>query len=408
MMRTQENSTFLNILLIGLAIFIQQSFVIAGINISIADFIILILFIYIVINHNKVLEINSLVIFILVLYIYRILMTVILGVFDDLLIINLKEVLATSIKFAFVVIYLLIGSIIFKLNNSRDIFLKSYVISSVVIGMLCVFTSIFKTPLLTQLLFFDELRSKGLMNDPNYFAMTQIISLILVFKFTTRFLYRLALSFMILLAIFTTGSKTASIIILLLFFCYCIVKLLNRNIVSIVSVLTVFSVALLCAFYMINFGNWHMQDLDLGGSFNRMTSIFKEGTASINESGSDRSLVWLNAISLIKYTLGFGLGLFDYIHVGTYVNGVSLVAHNTYLQIFAEWGILFGLVFIFYLIYLLFNLVKFNKNGRNLVWIVILLILMVYFMTVSFNNSRYVAFVIGTLIYIVQSNKTEA
>ena len=173
------------------------------------------------------------------------------------------------------------------------------------------------------------------------------------------------------------------------------------------SVLTVFSVALLCAFYMINFGNWHMQDLDLGGSFNRMTSIFKEGTASINESGSDRSLVWLNAISLIKYTLGFGLGLFDYIHVGTYVNGVSLVAHNTYLQIFAEWGILFGLVFIFYLIYLLFNLVKFNKNGRNLVWIVILLILMVYFMTVSFNNSRYVAFVIGTLIYIVQSNKTE-
>ncbi|MCJ1655232.1 O-antigen ligase family protein [Staphylococcus sp. NRL 16/872] len=407
MMRTQENSTFLNILLIGLAIFIQQSFVIAGINISIADFIILILFIYIVINHNKVLEINSLVIFILVLYIYRILMTVILGVFDDLLIINLKEVLATSIKFAFVVIYLLIGSIIFKLNNSRDIFLKSYVISSVVIGMLCVFTSIFKTPLLTQLLFFDELRSKGLMNDPNYFAMTQIISLILVFKFTTRFLYRLALSFMILLAIFTTGSKTASIIILLLFFCYCIVKLLNRNIVSIVSVLTVFSVALLCAFYMINFGNWHMQDLDLGGSFNRMTSIFKEGTASINESGSDRSLVWLNAISLIKYTLGFGLGLFDYIHVGTYVNGVSLVAHNTYLQIFAEWGILFGLVFIFYLIYLLFNLVKFNKNGRNLVWIVILLILMVYFMTVSFNNSRYVAFVIGTLIYIVQSNKTE-
>ncbi len=40
MMRTQENSTFLNILLIGLAIFIQQSFVIDGINNSIADFII--------------------------------------------------------------------------------------------------------------------------------------------------------------------------------------------------------------------------------------------------------------------------------------------------------------------------------------------------------------------------------
>lgn len=407
MMRTQENSTFLNILLIGLAIFIQQSFVIGGINISIADFIILILFAYILINHSKIIEVNFILIFVLVLYIYRILMTVILGVFDDVLIVNLKEILATSIKFAFVVIYLLIGSIILKLSNSKAIFLKSYVISSAVIGMLCVFTSIFKTPLLMRFLFFDELRSKGLMNDPNYFAMIQIISLILVFKLTNRFFYRLVLSLIILLSIFTTGSKTASIIILLLIIGYCVVKLFNRNIVSIISVLTVFSILLLGAFYMINFGNWHAYDVDLGGSFNRMASIFKEGTASINESGSDRSLVWLNAISLIKYTLGFGLGLFDYVHVGTYLNGVSLVAHNTYLQIFAEWGIVFGLVFIFYLIYLLFNLIKFNENGRNIVWIAVLLILMVYFMTVSFNNSRYVAFVIGILIYLVQSNKTE-
>lgn len=404
-MRTQENSTFLNILLIGLAIFIQQSFVIGGINISIADFIILILFAYILINHSKIIEVNFILIFILILYIYRILMTVILGVFDDILIINLKEILATSIKFAFVVIYLLIGSIILKLSNSRTIFLKSYVISSAMIGILCVFRSVFKTPLLMRLLFFDELRSKGLMNDPNYFAMTQIISLILVFKLTHRFFYRLVLSLIILLSIFTTGSKTASIIILLLIMGYCAIKLFNRNVVSIVSVLSVFSILLLGAFYMINFGNWHIYDVDLGGSFNRMTSIFKEGTASINESGSDRSLVWLNAISLIKYT--FGLGLFDYVHVGTYLNGVSLVAHNTYLQIFAEWGIVFGLVFIFYLIYLLFSLIKFNENGRNIVWIAILLILMVYFMTVSFNNSRYVAFVIGILIYLVQSNKTE-
>ncbi len=136
-------------------------------------------------------------------------MTVILGVFDDVLIVNLKEILATSIKFAFVVIYLLIGSIILKLSNSKAIFLKSYVISSAVIGMLCVFTSIFKTPLLMRFLFFDELRAKGLMNDPNYFAMIQIISLILVFKLTNRFFYRLVLSLIILLSIFTTGSKTA-------------------------------------------------------------------------------------------------------------------------------------------------------------------------------------------------------
>ncbi len=87
-----------------------------------------------------------------------------------------------------------------------------------------------------------------------------------------------------------------------------------------------------------------------------MKSYFEEGFASLNDSGSERSVVWINAISVIKYTLGFGVGLVDYVHIGSQINGILLVAHNTYLQVFAEWGILFGalsyLCFIYCLNYL--------------------------------------------------------
>ena len=56
-----------------------------------------------------------------------------------------------------------------------------------------------------------------------------------------------------------------------------------------------------------------------------MASIFEEGFASLNDSGSERSVVWINAISVIKYTLGFGVGLVDYVHIGSQINGILLL-----------------------------------------------------------------------------------
>ncbi|HDK4418471.1 TPA: O-antigen ligase domain-containing protein, partial [Staphylococcus aureus] len=88
-------------------------------------------------------------------------------------------------------------------------------------------------------------------------------------------------------------------------------------------------------------------------------------------------------------------------------NGIQLVAHNTYLQIFAEWGILFGVVFAVYLIYLLIELFRFNDSGKNMTAIIVMLIMLIYFLAVSFNNSRYVAFILGIIVFIVQYEKME-
>ncbi|HDK4549403.1 TPA: O-antigen ligase family protein, partial [Staphylococcus aureus] len=159
--------------------------------------------------------------------------------------------------------------------------------------------------------------------------------------------------------------------------------------------------------YNVNFYLFQLSDLNALPSLNRMLSIFEEGFASLNDSGSERSIVWFNAISVIKYTLGFGVGLVDYVHIGSQINGIQLVAHNTYLQIFAEWGILFGVVFAVYLIYLLIELFRFNDSGKNMTAIIVMLIMLIYFLAVSFNNSRYVAFILGIIVFIVQYEKME-
>ncbi|MBV2819814.1 O-antigen ligase domain-containing protein [Staphylococcus aureus] len=349
-MENQHNSKLLTLLLIGLAVFIQQSSVIAGVNVSIADFITLLILVYLLFFANHLLKANHFLQFFIILYTYRMIITLCLLFFDDLIFITVKEVLASTVKYAFVVIYFYLGMIIFKLGNSKKVIVTSYIISSVTIGLFCIIAGLNKSPLLMKLLYFDEIRSKGLMNDPNYFAMTQIITLVLAYKYIHNYIFKVLACGILLWSLTTTGSKTAFIILIVLAIYFFIKKLFSRNAVSV---------------------------------------------------------VWINAISVIKYTLGFGVGLVDYVHIGSQINGILLVAHNTYLQIFAEWGILFGALFIIFMLYLLFELFRFNISGKNVTAIVVMLTMLIYFLTVSFNNSRYVAFILGIIVFIVQYEKME-
>ena len=345
-MENQHNSKYLTLLLIGLAVFIQQSSVIAGVNVSIADFITLLILVYLLFFANHLLKANHFLQFFIILYTYRMIITLCLLFFDDLIFITVKEVLASTVKYAFVVIYFYLGTIIFKLGNSKKVIVTSYIISSVTIGLFCIIAGLNKSPLLMKLLYFDEIRSKGLMNDPNYFAMTQIITLVLAYKYIHNYIFKVLACGILLWSLTTTGSKTAFIILIVLAIYFFIKKLFSRNAVSVVSMLVIM-------------------------------------------------------------LIGFGVGLVDYVHIGSQINGILLVAHNTYLQIFAEWGILFGALFIIFMLYLLFELFRFNISGKNVTAIVVMLTMLIYFLTVSFNNSRYVAFILGIIVFIVQYEKME-
>nr|WFO02274.1 hypothetical protein PEB16_00905 [Staphylococcus aureus] len=50
---------------------------------------------------------------------------------------------------------------------------------------------------------------------------------------------------------------------------------------------------------------------------------------------------------------------------------------------------------------------RFNDSGKNMTAIIVMLIMLIYFLAVSFNNSRYVAFILGIIVFIVQYEKME-
>lgn len=399
----QNNDKILKFLIICLAIFIQQSSVIAGINISIADFITVILIIYISLFYGKQFKFNLVIQFMIILFVYRFFITLYFILFNEFVSVNIKEIIASTVKFVFVVVYFLLAYIIFNLNRYNRTFIRAYIISSTIIGILCVIGSLLKFGIIRNLFYFDEVRSKGLMNDPNYFAMTQIITLILNFKFIENKALKIFFSLILIASIFTTGSKTALIILIILSLFYLLMKLFSGNALHLITILLLVMFTLILIFVFYNFKAVNINFVDTIPSIQRMTSIFQNGSQSIDDSGSDRSLVWLNAINLIKYSYGFGIGLIDYVHLGSLINGVNLVAHNTYLQIIVEWGLIFAAIFVGYLIYIFVKLLKYNKDQKYLYLICILGGLLLYFMTVSFNNSRYVAFIIGVLSFVVNN-----
>lgn len=69
-MENQHNSKLLTLLLIGLAVFIQQSSVIAGVNVSIADFITLLILVYLLFFANHLLKANHFLQFVYISYDY--------------------------------------------------------------------------------------------------------------------------------------------------------------------------------------------------------------------------------------------------------------------------------------------------------------------------------------------------
>ncbi|MBO1198295.1 O-antigen ligase family protein [Staphylococcus simiae] len=405
---SQKKDRTLKFLIICLAIFIQQSSVIADVNISIADFITVILIIYIALFYSNQFKFNLIVQFMIALFVYRLLITLYFLLFNEFVSVSFKEIIASTVKFSFIVVYFLLAYIIFNLSEYNMTFIRTYIMSSTIIGMLCILAGQLKIGIIMNIFFFDEIRSKGLMNDPNYFAMAQIITFIFVFKFIKNNILKMVVSLILIASIFTTGSKTALIILILLSLFYLLVKIFSGNVVHVITILLLIMASIIMVFIFYNFKAFNINFTDTIPSIERMTSIFQNGRQSIDDSGSNRSLVWWNAISLIKYSYGFGIGLVDYVHLGSLLNGIDLVAHNTYLQIAVEWGLLFAIVFVGYLIYIFVKLLANNTNQKNLYLICILGVLMLYFMTVSFNNSRYVAFIIGLLSFMVSNKKARS
>ncbi|WJP98487.1 O-antigen ligase family protein [Macrococcus bovicus] len=398
---TQRSHNDFLFVLLGFAL--HQSTVIKGINFSFSDFVVILIVSQIVFLKQSFKLKKIELFFIISLIVYRLIITFYFIIFKNDFIFDFNDIMSNFFKFVIVCFYFLIANVLFYKQQALISLIKSFVITSSIIGFLCILASLIKISFLKQILFFDEIRAQGLMNDPNYFALLQLSALVLLMTLSKESLIKYLTAFVLIGSIFTSGSKTALLILIFISLAYLIFNMFSsKNGKFIVSSLVTILISIFSFTYLYIYTSMFEKILAIP-SINRMLSVFVEKSQALNEGGSTRTLVWENGIDIIIYSKTLGIGFVEFTKVGQILNGISLVSHNTYIQILSEWGLFFGLIYFGFLIFLFLTSIK-RYTYKNGVIFYLMLTFLLYFISVSFINSRFVALSLA-IIWLI-SNKS--
>lgn len=365
-------STYRRILFLILGASLSFSKILLGLNVSISDAIILLVLLYLLSQHR--LFFIKVELLMLSVIIYK--LAVSLFIIPNIL--NVKSISANPIiKLAVVFLYFFI-SICFE-KGEILLVLKGFIYFNVIIGIIGILITFLNLELVFPFLMEYD-RYIGLMNDPNYYSLIQVLSLAIVSSQPHEFWHNRILIFVLIVSALLSGSKT-SLLVLLIFLIFALIKysidlIKSRRFLRLITFLFIIVssswVMILAQDFFINIIN---KIASMSFSLSRILTLFA-GNA-LNSGGSDRSIVWLKGLNVINKTYGFGIGFADY----------TEVAHNTYLQLIAEWGIIFGGIFILLcLIVMLKNL--YSKRYLGFTIGLCLAIFYIYFFDLSLNNSK--------------------
>ncbi|MGG1676772.1 O-antigen ligase family protein [Neobacillus sp. NRS-1170] len=315
---------------------------------------------------------------------------------------DLNSTIKEYIKLAAVSMYML-GGYNFIQEKMVRLSLKWYSYAALFTGILGIFIYILGMKFLFRIYNFGIFdRYNGFMNDPNYFAIIQISALPYFLRSKNISLKAKIITYAIMmLSIFLSGSKTGFITLII----YSILfglgevfknKMRLRTILfwfSAILFLSILSVAILLIGSNLNL------NLDKFVQFQRISLLFTNFDEAINGNGSSRLPIWMAGIHLISLSPLFGVGIGMYPAVSEKIAGIEAVAHNTYIQVYSEWGGLFATILFMYLAAILLKVTidKKIKNVTNFVLRDILIILLIGSIAISLNNSRMFWFFLGVL-----------
>lgn len=317
-----------------------------------------------------------------------------------------SDIAINYMKLFVVFIYFVLGYNIAKLNITRG-FLKHYSLFSFIVGTVGVVSLILNINFLSEQLFFGGLRLKGLMNDPNFFAIIQVSAVVYfsrVKKIKTYF--RFLVLFFLIVSILATGSKTGLIALC----AYGTLRMLEhlfqskKNIRKIMQYL-LFMIVFVLIIPLIYENIRYIFDtvIKFVPSFSRVEMLFLDYNNALADSGSERTLVWRNAINLIEQSPIIGIGIGTYSGLAEMLFGIKLIAHNTYLQLCAEWGIFLAILLYIYIFSIICKStigIK-SQSSINLILRDIIIVFLIGSISISFNNARMFWVFLGMLSFEV-------
>lgn len=252
----------------------------------------------------------------------------------------------------------------------------------VLLNAIFYFIGFIKLPYLSEHdLYFGVFIEKGLPRltgttiDPNFAALC--LSFFSVY-FLTRKNYFLFLFSTILVVLTLSRSGMISLVLAILFILLFTGSLLlkTRNITIIILVVIMFYI---------------------GVSFldsNILDEVLQKRTSGV-ESGAGRFDLWSSALSFIYERPLLGSGIFTFRDLYFKASGEARFAHNTFIEIATEVGILGFMIFLFFIVSLFNNVVRLSKNTYYRYMLPSFLLLVVMSNTLSiYINSVFAFFVI--------------
>lgn len=364
-----------------------QSTIIGGLNFSIADPVLAFLLATLIIRRDAEIPVLE-VMFLGSVFIIRTVISIALPAW--LLILN--PVMAGSmVKLTLVIIYFLTGYLIGQHVEALKSLVQVFVVANIIVGVIGIILMTWHLNSWAPFMFLAY-RFRGLMNDPNYFALLQLMCLPFVsVLWSRRPAVKLILTTCLVVAALLSGSKSAMIVLCL----YGVFKITigfwrlwrHARFKQLIGWGLVISIVGLSGMLLLDqFAAFIQWFGTINPSFERVATLLS-GDSPLSENGSGRTDAWLHAFTITNVTNGLGIGFHDYAIVAGQLIGDSVIAHNTVLQLLVEWGIIPTFVFICYLGYRLWQSIG-TEDALLHATTMALLISFVFSMSISLNNSR--------------------
>lgn len=407
----ERNKTYIFFIILT-SIFLNHSNRNYGMNISLADIFIVISVLSLIIKKEFVLPVYTTMFFIL-LSIFSMMTSVLYTPTRFNLNISHTSIMKDYIKLVVSFLFLLFGYNISRIKMLKTS-IKWYSVGAFLISLFGLILTILNIDIFKNLMYYADSRFRGLMIDPNYYSVIQCTTLVYFLRNKNIKTFKKVVIYIFnIIFIVMSGSKTGMLTLLIYSIFLLFEYLLVFRKTSYKAILTfIILIILLIISYpvLLNLINIILKKTSqVLPIFNRVELLFKDFSSAIMESGSGRDTTWRSATEIIRISPIFGVGIGTYIEVNRSIFGSSSVAHNTFLQIYAEWGGVLATAFFGYIFILLANITFRSKNFKynSIILILrdILIILLIGSFAISLNNARMFWMFLGGFIYLVKKYK---
>jgi hypothetical protein len=302
--------------------------------------------------------------------------------------IHIQTIMINLLKLIVSILFLIIGFNFAKYKLTIK-FIRFFLISNIIIIITSIVTKYF---LNNDYFYYGGSRLKGLANDPNLYAIILMINIIIAInlRLSKKTMFFLITIFSI--GVILTGSKTG-LLLLLFYFLYILIINLKSILTHKNNIIKIFVLVIL-----ILSGMYYLSTQDIG-VFSRINLINLNVLNFLFDGGSARTIAWSNALEILKISHIFGIGFSSYSLISNQINNSPTIAHNTYLQLIIEWGLIsfsvFTLIFIYYVIR---NIHKIKKRDIK-INIEVIMIILISSLSISLNNFRLFWLFFGFIIY---------